>query len=135
MKSKRISSLTNSKAILKFCKDYAATCEEQEVQAQNKMEIFSFLTCLGKKYQYWKMAAEKGKEVFNELIKKMGDPRMTIKQFKGFVEERSVHFRIHAEENNGSYWFQIYRLHAEKLMDVFVMIEEGQLKRKTQKEP
>ena len=126
LKSKRVFSLKNSNEILKFCKDYAATCEEHQVKAQNQIEIFSFLsTCFTRRYQHWKIAAENGKDVFTQLIADMTDPKTTIKQFRGFVEEKSLHFRIHAEENKGPYWHQLCRDHADKLADVSQMIEEG----------
>jgi hypothetical protein len=128
LKSKRISSLTNVKEILKFCRDYAADCEEQEVKAGNRMETFSFIVCFNKRFVHWKSAAKDGREEFTKLIAAINDPKTTVKQFKGMVEGRSAHFRIHALENKGSYWLQLYRNHAEKLMNVVKMIEEGKIK-------
>ena len=121
--------------IIKFCNDYANTCEEQLVRAKNKIESFSFIIHLFglKRFDHWKDAAEKGKQVFTQLIVDIDNPRKTIKEFSEFVEKKSSHFRIHAEENKGPYWSELYKKHAEKLMEVFKMVEEGKVKRKLTK--
>ena len=123
-------SLENLKEIIKFCNDYANTCEEQLVRAKNKIESFSFIIHLFglKRFDHWKDAAEKGKQVFTQLIVDIDNPRKTIKEFSEFVEKKSSHFRIHAEENKGPYWSELYKSHAEKLMEVFKMVEEGRAK-------
>ena len=133
LNSKRVSSLENIKEILRFCKDYAETCEEQEVKAQNKLDIFSFIICFSKRFEHWKEAGKNGRKVFTQLIDDINNPEKTIKQFREFVEEESSHFRIHAEENKGPYWSELYKKHAEKLMEVFKMVEEGKVKRKLTK--
>ena len=116
-----LSSLKNKRAIAQFCKGYAATCEEQEIKAQNKLRIFSFIICYRERFENWKNAAIQGREVFSKLINDIAYPKTTIKQFTETVEKHADHFRIHAEEDNGPYWNELYNNHAEKLVAVAEM--------------